>query len=276
MIAAYLARLRRATSGLEDGDDIVAEAEDHLVSAVEAGIARGLGREEAEAEALRRYGDAAAVGQSFVEEAKRGGAVSTTLTRAAGAAAMVAVPAGALAALGVAVTSGALQDGLLVLLGAAFAALGFGLWGARVRHSGLGWWGRAASVVFVAAPFVAFAGPWRTAPALAVLLSVAAVLAGVGMLRAAILPRAALWAFTLAPPVTVAAALAWDLAAGPGAGRDLGWLVTSPGSPEIRAVVLVGLATVGAATFWMGWAMWREPALDARRSRRGQAALDRS
>jgi hypothetical protein len=89
LIAAFLTELRYSAARLANIDDVVAEAEDHLLASVEAGIASGRSQADAEAQALARFGSAPFVAHVFIEEAKRGGAVSTRLTRRAGLAAML-------------------------------------------------------------------------------------------------------------------------------------------------------------------------------------------
>src|SRR5438093_1608263 len=90
LIAAYLRELRSSVARLADADDIVAEAEDHLLEAVERLTAAGRSSVEAEAEAIGRFGSAALVARICVVQAKQGAAVPTTRTRQAGLAAVLA------------------------------------------------------------------------------------------------------------------------------------------------------------------------------------------
>ncbi len=71
-------------AGLADVEDIVSEAADHLYTALGLLIAGGLPMADAEAQVLGRFGSASLVAQVFREEAKRGCAVSTSLTRRSG------------------------------------------------------------------------------------------------------------------------------------------------------------------------------------------------
>src|SRR5205823_2233641 len=72
LIAAYLAELRGSLGSLSDVDDIVAEAEDHLLETTDRLVGGGTSLQEAEAEALKRYGSARIVSRVFVNEARRG------------------------------------------------------------------------------------------------------------------------------------------------------------------------------------------------------------
>jgi len=147
LIAAYLTELRASIARLRDADDIVAEAEDHLRTlADEVAAATGCTRAEAEAQALARFGSAALVGRIHLEESKRGGAVSTHTTRRAGIAAMAAPVLTVVGQWGnLTIERGAGHGVAVGLLLVAFAAFAYALWGLRLRHGGLGGWGRPPS-----------------------------------------------------------------------------------------------------------------------------------
>ena len=189
LIAAYLTELRYSVARLADVDDIVVEVENHLHASVDAAVARGASHVEAEAQALARFGSAPLVARVFNEEAGRGGAVSTHITRQAGFAAML-VPL--LVVIGqsgnLAIDGGALHGVAVVLLGAAFAAFAFAVWGMRKRHGGLGRWGRAAFWLFIASPFIAAPFSWGAGAAFLAVQLVVVTLLGIGMIRARILP----------------------------------------------------------------------------------------
>ena len=246
LIAAYLTELRYSAGRLADIDDVVAEAEDHLLASVEAGIASGKSPADAEAEALARFGSAPLVARVFIEEAKRGGAVSTALTRRAGLAAMLAPLLMVIGAFGnEAIERGALHGAAVLLLVAAFGAFAVAMWGVRKRHGGLGAWGRAALWLFVASPVIALPFGWGAGAAFAIVQLAVVALLGIGMIRARILPVPAVGLFTLAPAVTIV--MAATLTA---AGVDAA--VYAP----------IGIAAFAVGLAWVGWAMWREPALD--------------
>ncbi|MBI4882919.1 MAG: hypothetical protein HY826_02555 [Actinobacteria bacterium] len=250
LIAAYLTELRYSTSKLPDLDDIVAEVEDHLLMTVAANIARGQTPAEAEAEALARFGSAELVARVFIEQEKRGGAVSTTLTRRAGFAAMLAPPMMLVG--GIAANAGKSEQPLsgigVALCTAATVAFVYGLIGLRVRHGGLGMFGRVAFWLGVVAIPVALPFAYAGIVVLAVEVGLVVVLIGVGMHRARILPRVpvALFAFTLP---------AWALV----------WLVLEAAGLDKKGidVALAAVLTFGAF-MTLGLAMSREPALDAR------------
>lgn len=156
LIAAYLTVLRSSVRHLPDADDIVAEAEDHLLTAVE--------RIGNEAEVIARFGSAAIVAKVCTEESKRGGAVSTQSTRHAGVAGM-AVPTfiGVGMAGNFGIERGALHGASFALLVASFGAFSVAMWGLRKRHGGLGRIGRVALVLFFASPFIAAPSAWARA-----------------------------------------------------------------------------------------------------------------
>jgi hypothetical protein len=258
LIAAYLTELRFSTSKLADLDDVVAEVEDHLLMTVEANVARGMSQADAEAEALARFGSAELVARVFIEEDKRGGAVSTTLTRRAGIAAMLAPPMMLVG--GITANAGHSEQPLsgigVTLCTAATAAFVYGLIGLRARHGGLGILGRFAFWLGVVAIPVALPFAYFGIVVLAVEVGVVFILLGVGMLRARILPPVpvALFAFTLP-----ASALVWSALEAAGVDR------------RGIDIVLAAVVTFGAYMA-LGLAMSREPALDVRSSGTGPLA----
>jgi len=256
LIAAYLAELRYSLTRLPDADEIAAEAEDHLFSTADALVAAGRPRPQAETEALARFGSASLVARVFVEESKRGGAVSTRLTRRAGAAAMLAPLFVAVGQAGnLTIDRGTGHGAGVALIVAGFAAFAFALWGVRRRHGGLAGWGRAAFWLFVASPFIAFPFGWGAGGALVVVQLLVVTLLGIGMIRARVLPVPAVALFTLAPAATVAVAA----------------LLTVMGLDAARYAP-IGVVAFAVGFAWVGWAMWREPALDLRSPNGGPLA----
>jgi hypothetical protein len=260
MIGAYLTELRYSVDELADADDIVDEAADHLCTAVERLVASGMARTDAEAQVLARFGSAPLVANVFSEEAKRGGAVSTTLTKRAGIAAMATVPLIAVGQAGnvlVPADRGPVHGVFLVLMTAGFAALAVGLWGLRRRHGGLGKLGRVAFWWFILAPVLSIPALYAAPIALAIQWLLIMSILGVGMLRAHVLPSAAVVMFTMSPVFAigvVSVMLLIGLDAGP-------WFLA------LFTPVAIGFV-------WLGWAMSREPALDVRPSdQRGPLAV---
>ncbi|HUP87443.1 MAG TPA: permease prefix domain 1-containing protein [Acidimicrobiales bacterium] len=246
LIAAYLRELRYSTARLHDVDDIVDEVEDHLTEHAHALVARGVSRAEAEAAAIARFGSAELVARVFIEERKRGGAVSTTSTRRAGLAAMLAPLLTIVGAIGnEAIDRGALHGVAVGMILAGCVAFAIALWGLRVRHGGLGGIGTAALVVFVAAPFVSIPFLWAAAAAFAFMQLIVLVLLGVGMLHARVLP-----------PVPVAL-----VGFGPFASVMLTPALFLVGV-ESPVPTLAGLAASAGGLMWLGYVLWREPALD--------------
>ena len=253
VIAAYLTELRFSLDKLPatEVDAILDEAADHLSSAREAALASGADETSVDAEVLARFGSAALVAKVFAEEAKRGSAISTSVTRRAGMAAVASVGLLAVGQAGNHLTSRGLVHGaFLAILTAGLGALVFGLYGLRRRHGGLGGAGRVAFWSFLASPFVAAPALYAAPLVLAAEWLLIMTLLGVGMLRARVLPRAAVLLFTMSPVGAVAIALALTAAsldAGP-------WFLT------LLSPVAIGYA-------WLGWAMAQEPALDTRAGR---------
>jgi hypothetical protein len=247
LIAAYLRELRYSVARLPDAGDIVAEADDHLCEAADRLVREGRSRTDAEAEAVGRFGSAELIARTCVIEAKRGAAVPTTRTRAAGLAALltpVLLVVGQFLNITVPVDRGSVHGVGIVLLTASLPAFVFGLWGLRARHGGLGRLGRMAIVISVIAPFLVIAG-WYGLFAAIALLGLAVVVLVVEMLRANVLPVVPL-VLVAAGPIGVAAVVAGITAAGGDAG-------------DVWPTPLL-LTTVGYV--WLGWHLWREPAVD--------------
>src|SRR5688500_14174990 len=192
LIAAYLRELEFSVVRLPDAADIVAEAEDHLCETAERLVSAGRTRAEAEAEAVARFGSAALVAKVCVIESKRGVAVPTSRTRAAGLAAIftpVLLVVGQYLNINVPVDRGPVHGVGVALLVAAIPAFLFGLWGLRARHGGLGRLGKIAIVCAVLSPFpVFFAGYYGLFFGGIGLLGLAVVVLCVEMLRANVLP----------------------------------------------------------------------------------------
>lgn len=249
LIDAYLRELRNSLGDLVDIDDVMAEVADHLQQSVGEFMRAGANRQDAESRALVGFGSPQVVARVYAEEAKRGDAVSTTLTRRAGLAAMLAPPL-MIAGAAVADAANATQPGSGLGVAAALAATAmfvFALVGLRARHGGLGVLGRVAFWIAILAVPIALPFSWSGMVVLAVALGVVVALYGIAMLRAAILPPVpvALFAFT------------W-----PGWG-PIAWAITETGGDANKYAVMPVLVTLGAL-MWLGRVMWREPALDAR------------
>lgn len=249
LIDAYLTELRYSLSGLADAEDVLGETADHLLSAFEALVAAGRAPANAEAQALARFGSASLVAHVFLEEAKRGGAVSTQLTRWAGLAAM-ACPVLLITGLigNEAIDRGFLHGAAVALLLLAFGAFAFALWGLRRRHGGLGTVGRVAFWLFVASPFLSAPFTWMAGVVFVLILLAIVTLLGIGMVQARILPPAGVGLFAFVPGAAVVAT------------------VVASAATEGRALVLlpIGAALSAIGLAWVGLCLWREPALDVR------------
>lgn len=252
MIEAYLTELRYSVDKLADAEDIVEEAADHLYTALDRLMAGGVAAADAEAQVLARFGSASLVASVFAEEAKRGGAVSTTLTRRAGIAAMATVPLLLFGGIGnelVPASRGPIHGVFVTMVVAGFATFAVGLWGLRRRHGGLGTIGRVAFWCFLVSPVLALPAGYGALLALVIEWLLIMSLLGVGMIRARVLPVPAVALFTMSPLVAVAIA----------GGTTLAGVDAAKFSMVLLAPVAIGFT-------WLGWAMSREPALDVRPS----------
>jgi hypothetical protein len=249
LIAAYLTELRYSVARLPDADDIVAEAEDHLLEAVER-LSDGRTPHEAEAEALARFGSASLVARICITESKRGAAVPTTRTRHAGLALLAAPILALVGEIGNEATDnkGGLHGFAVFVLTLSVPALFFGLWGLRRRNGGLGPVGLAALILAFVSPVLSHAAGWGAIVAFAALMAFAICVLAVEMIRAQILPVVPL---VLLLAGTVAVFVMTLLA-----------LLVEPVGDVWIELVAVASTPVIVAIFWLGWFMWREPAVD--------------
>jgi hypothetical protein len=249
VIAAYLRELDYSVARLPDAADIVAEAEDHLYEAADRFVGAGRSRTDAEAEAVARFGSAALIARTCVIEAKRGASVPTTRTRAAGLAAVL-IPVLLVVGqyLNVTFDRGFVHGIGVISLTAAIPAFVFALWGLRARHGGLGQLGKIAIVSAVISPILSFFARYVGVFAAMGLLGLAVIVLVVEMLRANVLPVVPLVLIATGPVGVLAAVVGITAADGDAGGA---WFY-----PML-------LTAVGY--LWLGWYLWREPAVDATR-----------
>ena len=250
LIAAYLRELRFSVARLQDADDIVAEAEDHLLEAVER-MDDGRPRAELEAEALARFGSAQLVARICIVESKRGAAVPTTKTRYAGLSLFAAPILAVVGEIGneTAMHPKTWVHGFMVfLLAMSLPALFFGLWGLRRRNGGLGRVGLVALILAFVSPVLSFAAGWGAHVALPGLLAFALFVLAVEMIRARILPVVPLVLLVIGAVGSLAVAL-------------LAFPVDDVGDLFIE-LCAIAAAPLLVALMWLGWFMWREPAVD--------------
>jgi hypothetical protein len=244
LITAYLRELRASVAHLRDADDMVAEAEDHLRETADR-LRDGRTEAEAAAEAVARFGSAAYLAKVCTSESKRGAAVPTRRTRYAGLVLFLAPVMLVVGTIGNYSTGKTWVHGMWVFLSAlSLPALLYGLWGLRKRHGGLGRAGLVALVVAIVAAPVSMLFSYIGLLVFPVLLGLAIVVFAVEMLRARILPVVPLVLLGASPllvfaliPVSRAVTNEWYTFAG-------------------------ALAPVVVALMWLGWVMWREPAVD--------------
>lgn len=162
LIRAYIDELRYSLARRPDVEDVLAEVEDHLDLSAESFMRDGLSRQDAETRALAQFGSPALVARVFEEEAKRGGAVSTNLTRRAGLAAMFAPPL-MIGGAAIANASSSTQPGSGIGIAACVAAAAmfvYALVGLRARHGGLGTLGRVAFWLAIVAVPISLPFSW--------------------------------------------------------------------------------------------------------------------
>jgi hypothetical protein len=139
--------------------------------------------------------------------------------------------------------------GLMVfLLVLSLPALLLGLWGLRRRNGGLGRVGLYALVFAFVSPVLSFAAGWGAHVALTALLALAIFVLAVEMIRARILPVVPLVLLVIG-------------AVGFFALASLAFPVDGIGDLFIELCALAAVPLV-VALVWLGWFMWREPAVD--------------
>jgi hypothetical protein len=243
LITAYLRELRASVAHLRDADDMVAEAEDHLRETAQR-LRDGRTEAAAAAAAVARFGSAAYVAKVCTSESKRGAAVPTRRTCWAGLALFLSPVLLVGGTIGNFSTGKTWLHGLLAFIsGLSVPALLFGMGGLRRRDGGLGRVGLLAFALALAAVPVFFVGyGFLAAP---FFLAIALLVFAVEMLRAQVLPVV---------PLTL-------LGAGPVMGMaTVAVLAVVPGDGMLSAYV--ALLPVTVAVMWLGWFMWREPAVD--------------
>ena len=104
LIDGYLETLRSSIRWRRDIEDVLAEMEDHLISAAEGLEARGTDRVDAQRDTLDRFGDPEVLAVAFASTPTGGTAVPTSFTKTTGTAAIASAIAwfAALAVLGIA------------------------------------------------------------------------------------------------------------------------------------------------------------------------------
>jgi hypothetical protein len=177
--------------------------------------------------------------------------VPTTRTRAAGLAALLTPILLVIGQyLNVTVDRGLVHGIGVMLLTATIPAFLIAICGLRARHGGLGQLGKIAIVCALVSPFLTFiAGYYGVFTAMG-LLGLAIIALVIEMLRANVLP--------VAPLVL--------LAAGPCAVLALVVGITATGGDAGGVAAYPMLLTV-VGYLWLGWYLWREPAVDATRLR---------
>jgi hypothetical protein len=106
LIDGYLESLRSSIRWCRDLDDVIAEMEDHLISATERFEARGTERMAAQQRTLDQFGDPKILAVAFASTPTGGLAVPTTFTKSAGLFAIVSAVAWIIGLVAVATSAG--------------------------------------------------------------------------------------------------------------------------------------------------------------------------
>lgn len=214
LIDTYLDHLAQHLRWRDDSEDLLAEAGDHLHTAVERSVAAGADRTLAQERTLERFGQPDLVATAFATTNRGAVAVPTYFTKQAGTIAMVsaALWVVAVACWGIA---SRIEDSAGEWNGAAQAAYGIGavsLIGAAVltavvaialreRHGDLGWMG-SAGLGFLVLGTTATLVSWLLI-GWGLLIAAGTLLFGTAMRRVDLAPRAATTAFGGAWPLAL-------------------------------------------------------------------------
>ncbi|MGI9584777.1 MAG: hypothetical protein ACR2N7_04235 [Acidimicrobiia bacterium] len=106
LIDGYLESLRSSIRWCSDLEDVIAEVEDHLISATERFEARGTERMAAQQRTLDEFGDPKVLAVAFASTPTGGIAVPTTFTRTAGLLAILSAIAWIIGLIAVAISAG--------------------------------------------------------------------------------------------------------------------------------------------------------------------------
>jgi hypothetical protein len=112
--------------------------------------------------------------------------------------------------------------------------------------------GRVAFVLAAVPPILSYAARYGAAYLLALLLSIAVIMFVVEMLRASVLPVVPLVFMAAGPVAFVVVAIGLAIA-----------------NAEAGQALFLPLSLTGVGLVWLGWILWREPAVDA--PRRGRS-----
>ena len=267
LIDGYLETLRGTVRWRRDVDDLIAEIEDHLLSAVERFEARGADRMAAQQSTLEQFGDPDVLAKAFASTPQGGLAVPTSFTRQAGLFGMVA--AGLMLLFPAAWTlTNIIEDrtgdwsagerGIFMVatvgLAAALTLYAILMLGLHRRHGGLGLLGvLGLGIVFLAVPATLlswFIAGWG------VLLGAGSLLLAASMWNRGVAPRAALAAVALGMPIGIGLFLALSAA-------EFGWRDQWGDYPAaILTGLWVGIAITAAGSFGLGRFLRSEDAAD--------------
>jgi hypothetical protein len=106
LIDGYLESMRSSIRWRRDLDDVIAEIEDHLISATESFEARGSDRVNAQQRTLDEFGDPKVLAVAFASTPTGGIAVPSTFTKSAGVFAIVSAVAWIIGLVAIAIAAG--------------------------------------------------------------------------------------------------------------------------------------------------------------------------
>lgn len=263
LIDSYLDSFRTSMRWRREHDDLVAEMQDHLYSAVEQSEARGTDAMLAQQRTLERFGDPDVLATAFASTPQGGLAVPTEFTKTAGTVALFSAGLWLVGLLALLVSSvfpdraagtdpdqfildG--QTGSFIVAATALLAAGalmlVSMVGLYRRHGGLGaagMVGLAVTGLAAAASFVFWAfGLWLT------LFGIGTLIFGVAMLRRDIAPRVStvVWSAGFAVGAITWNVLRW-LEVGPVDQWGDYWVAAAVGVPVGVLIMAVGLVGLG-------------------------------
>ncbi|NNC42917.1 MAG: hypothetical protein HKO03_06740 [Acidimicrobiia bacterium] len=263
LIDGYLDTMRTEIHGRRDLDDVVCEMEDHLYSAVEGLLARGLEPDAAQRTTLDRFGEPKALAAVYASTNTGGIAVPTTTTKLAGTAAYFSAALWIVGLIGfwasavspdrpssIAPDALILDAQTITWMSFALASLAAGaimlfvMVGVNQRHGGLGSMGMAGLIV-TGLGVLATLVIWAVVLWLG-LMALGLITFAVAVLRRGIAPRfwTIVWAGGPAVGATAFLALRWLEVGTPDVWGDY-WIASSVGLNTGIIIMTIGLIGLG-------------------------------
>ena len=266
LIDGYLETLRASLRWRRDLDDVIAEMEDHLISATERFEARGADQMTAQQRTLDEFGDPRVLAIAFASTPTGGLAVPTAFTKSAGKFGVASAVAWSIGLIAIAISAGfpdatsvdpeqfvlnaqsafwVVGSMSLLVAGGLMIVTMLGLYRRTASLGVLGIAGFAITSLGVAALLVAWAfGFWMT------LIGLGVMLFALALLRRDLAPRlwTVMWGSGMALGAITWQVLRWREVGDPDRWGDYP-LVTAIALPVGVVVMAIGLAGIGR---WLG------------------------